>query len=113
MILLMSFVFSLSSCSTQEIETEDPIKSAETFMNKYLTYCVEERSKDIMSLFADDFVGYDSLSPGWTYNYAYAEKMNNDPNYWKSIKIHEGSAVVSQDGMFAASVSRMDFMIGK
>jgi hypothetical protein len=39
--------------------------------------------------------------------------MNNDPNYWKSIKIHEGSAVVSQDGMFAASVSRMDFMMGK
>jgi hypothetical protein len=66
-----------------------------------------------MSLYADDFDGYDSLSPVWTYNYAYAEKMNNDPNYWKSIKIHEGSAVVSQDGMFATSVYRMDFMMVK
>jgi len=113
MIILMSFVFSLSSCSTTKVEPDDAVKAAETFMEKYTAVWVNEDTKNMMTMYDDDFVGYDALSPGWTYNYEYAVKMNNDPSYWASVKVHQGSFVVSQDGMFAAGVTRMDFMMNK
>lgn len=110
MLLLMCFIFSLSACKAQKVESDDPIKNAETVKAKYMTSWENKNPKDLMSLYANDFVGYDALSPGWTYNYAYAEKMSNDSSYWSNLKIHKGSPVVSQDGIFAANLTRMDYM---
>lgn len=110
-ILMTALLLGLSACDTEKKQPAAAVKEAEAIMDKHIAGWITEDPDVLMSTFEDDFIGFDALNPGWSYDFQYAEGKARDSSYWGSIAISEGSSFVSNDGMFGVNLSKMYFAL--